>query len=326
MHESRQCGLGRRRDRVDLATAHGLNLRVGVGDDLEGDRVELRLLAVPLRVLLEDHALALRVAGHVERAVRDRVAVVTADAVVPVVVELLTLEREARVDVAEQVAVVRERLALLPEEGHRLAVALGPSDVRVANGGRDVAGRVRDDLPRVDVVRRRDRLGLVAEPVPVGVLLDRDPEELLGGHHLRRHVEVILALVVDDVGAANDRRTGDDGSVERVLIRVAEVEAGDRLLEAEDHCLLGRARGGSARDVRKRLRKRGRMKRRSRVRALPGRHRGSGAGQPKYGDHRCSEEPDPSMHWIYPPFGAHREPRRRRQLAPTLPRSVRHVL
>src|SRR5262249_12157219 len=129
-----QTSLRRRSDRVDLATPHSLDLGVGVGDDLEGDRVQTSLLAVPLRVLLQDHALARRVGGHVERPVRDRMAVVTAYAVVPVVVELLTLEGEAREDVAEEVAVVRERLALLPEEGHDLAVPadLRPSDVGVA--------------------------------------------------------------------------------------------------------------------------------------------------------------------------------------------------
>ena len=131
MHERRQCRLGRRSDRVDLATPHRLDLGVRVGDDLEDDRLETRLLAVPLGVLLQHHALVRRVAGHVERPVRDRLAVVTAHAVVPVVVEALALQREAREDVAEEVAVVGERLARLPVERHDLlAVGLGARDVR----------------------------------------------------------------------------------------------------------------------------------------------------------------------------------------------------
>src|SRR3954453_17474930 len=200
VHEHRQGALGGRRDRVDLAAAHCLDLRVGVGDDPEVDRAEIRLLAVPLRVLLYHDALARDIVGHVERAVRDRVAVVTAHAVVPVLVELLALERETRVDVPEQVAVVGERLTLLPVEGHDLlAVDLGPRDVGVADVGSDVVRRSDELLPRVDVVRRGDRAGLVAEPVPVRALLDPDLESLLVRLDLGRHVKVIVAVVVDDV-------------------------------------------------------------------------------------------------------------------------------
>ena len=82
-----------------------------------------------MRVLLQQHALVRRVAGHVERAVRDRLVVAADHAGVPVLVERAAttapagtaLEREAREDEPEEVAVVGECLAGLPAEGDRLA-------------------------------------------------------------------------------------------------------------------------------------------------------------------------------------------------------------
>ena len=58
-----------------------------------------------------------------------------------------------------------------------------------------------------------------------------------------------------------------------------------------------------------------------------GRHRSSRAGQQKYAGGSCHEEPDPSMHWMYPPFGARPEPRTAAPTRSDTPRrSVRHVL
>src|SRR5262249_16081294 len=83
-----------------------------------------------------------------------------------------------------------------------------------ADGGGNVVLRVDDLLPRVDEVRSGDRVRLVADPVPVRVLAGPELEDLLRGDDLRPHVVVVVALSVDDVGAAPDRRAADDGGGE----------------------------------------------------------------------------------------------------------------
>src|SRR5207245_624841 len=105
--ERQQVAAEGRRDRIDLAATHGLNLGVRVGDDLEVDLREARLLAGPERIRLQGRPLALRVVREVEGAVADGLAVATADAVRPDLVEILADERRRRIETAEDVLPVR---------------------------------------------------------------------------------------------------------------------------------------------------------------------------------------------------------------------------
>ena len=286
-----------RSDRVDLAGLHGVDLGRLSGVELPDDRLEMRLGTEPLRVGLEDQACARRPAREVERAIRDRILVgIAADAVGPERVERLAGERLLRVDVAEEVLVVGERL--LPVEGDLLlAVHLGPRDLVVADGGSDVVTRRDDLLPGVDVVGSRHRERLVADPVPVRVLANGDLEVVLGGHDLRCEVEDVLALLADHVVAANDRRLAEVRGPGAGEVDVGEVESAGILLHGEVDSAVRLSRSGRA-VGRKRVRERG-LRGRGRLRARGRPHGGSGARQCEHGYYsRCREEPDPFVHYV----------------------------
>ena len=179
-----------------------------------------------------------------------------------------------------------------------LLLALARRDVDVAHVSEAtlLPGSI-DLLPRADVVRRSDRLRPCGRASsswrPCG---SRSRGYFFVAFHLRRHVEAVLAVVVDQIGAADNRRTGDDGGVERVLVRIVEVEAGRRAARGRRPWLLRRASRGRARDACRRLRKRGRMERPTSSARARGRHRSSRAGQTEHGGDRCSQDPDPSVH------------------------------
>ena len=209
-------------DRVDLAAAHRLNLGVRVGDDLEVDLLQARLLAVPEGVGLQRRALALGVVREHERAVRDGLAVAAADAVRPDLVEVLARERRRRIDTAEQE--LPRRIRLLPLERDLLLALVGVAgDLVVAVAADEVVLRIDDLLPRVDEVLVRDG-DLLAAPVPVRVLADR-----VGERRLRRRSEETRSLTFWSLSFVMNapRMTGTrlDAGPELVAARQVRVEA-----------------------------------------------------------------------------------------------------
>ena len=169
--EGQQVDAEGRVDRVDLAAAHCLNLGVRVGDDLEVDLLQARLLAVPERIRLQRRALTLGVVGQDERTVGDGLAVVAADAVGPDLVEVLARERLRRIDAAEEE--LPRCIRLLPLERDLLRALVGVAgDLVVAVTADEIVLRIDDLLPRVDEVLVRDG-DLLAAPVPVRVRADR---------------------------------------------------------------------------------------------------------------------------------------------------------
>ena len=283
-----------REDRVDLAGTHGVDLRGLVGVELADDRLDGRLLAVPLAGL-EDQAGARSPAREVVRTVRDRLVVrIAADAVGPERVERLALQRPRRIDVAEEVLEVRERR--LPAEGDDLALGrhLGARDLVVADRRSDVVTRLHDLVPGIDVVGGRHRERLVADPVPHGALADIDLEGLLRGHDLRCEVGHVVALVVDHVVTADDRRLAEVGGPGTGEVLVREVESAGILLHREVDDLLRLAGSRRPRHGGKRPR-RGGLCGRPRARGRP--HGGSGAREREHShESSCREEPDPSVH------------------------------
>ena len=207
-------------DRVDFLVANqGVRLwrvRTGGCNDLADDRRDRRVGAVPAVVRLEDESLALRPRLEVVRAVGDRtflvaVARITADTVGPHAVPRHAVDREGRIDVAEEVLVVGERL--VPIEGDRLLAVLDSLVDEVIAGRRgNVVARLEELLPRPDEVIGRDgvRRRAVTDPVPVRVRADVDVQ--IGRRRLdgRGEVKHIRALLDDHVVAANDRRRSSE--------------------------------------------------------------------------------------------------------------------
>ena len=178
-------------DRVDLAAANRLDLRVRVRPEDEDDLAQIRLVRTPpLRVRSERHRLALRVVRHGEGAVADRLA-------------RLRVVRVVQPDVVEiglPVESVR-RIERVHEEGLPGSERLAEDDVEALA----VLARGRDRLDRVvaaaacDVVLRVDLLLPDVLEVLVG---DRDavaPDRLLLDLHGDRH-----GLRLDDLGALGE--------------------------------------------------------------------------------------------------------------------------
>ena len=282
-------------DRVDLAAAHRLNLGVRVRDDLEVDFLQLRLLAVPERVRLEGRPLAVRVVREDERAVRDRLAVVTADAVRPDLVEVEAGERLRRVDDAEDV--LPRCIRLLPLERDLLRALVGVAgDLVVAVATHDVVLRVDERLPRVDEVLVRDG-DLLAAPVPVGIGADRVRERRLRRLRARDEVEDVTELVVDVVRAADDRHDLD-GRPELAATRERRVEADDVLLLAEDEDVLRLPGRRRARHLRPGLRERRSRRSRARTRACAMPDRGCRRRDDEHRERRTGDQRDAFRHLV----------------------------
>src|SRR5207237_2914813 len=100
-------------------------------------------------------------------------------------------------------AVVSVRLSGLPVEDDRVgALDRVAADLVVPGRRCRLVVRIDDLLPGVREVRGGDR-DLLAAPVPDRVRADRNRQVRLRRGDGRRDVKMILALVVDDVRAAN---------------------------------------------------------------------------------------------------------------------------
>ena len=199
-------GLRRRVDGVDLAALEGLELRRGVGEELEHDLPGLRLGSPVVRVRDEVDLDALVPVGDLERAARPAVPVLHR---VVTVVPREDVAGEDPVDAAEELAPPGEGLG----ERHDGGVGVGVVDRRdavVAGPVEDVRA-VGDLVPGVAEVGRRDRRAVGPDRLRVDAV----------GHDL---------LAAD--GGERGRRSHEDARAVRPLAATRhDVEdAGHRLL------------------------------------------------------------------------------------------------
>src|SRR5262249_9506700 len=164
---------------VDVALPHRLQHQVSVREEFELDLAERRLRSAPVGVALEDDPVPGTVLREVERAIRYGLAVGTANAARPDLVEILAFEREGRIQpwtAGEEATPVRVRgagivgraLGRSPKE--RDAPETSMHEVRrvemvVRLTAGDVVARVVHLLECVDEVLVGDR-DLLAAPVP----------------------------------------------------------------------------------------------------------------------------------------------------------------
>ena len=295
-----------RRDRVDFAAAHGLDLGIRVLDDLEVDLGQARLLAVPERVRLQGRALTLRVVRKVERAVRDGLPVATANAVRPDLVEVLARECRRRIERREHARPVRIRAARevrratrgLPLEGDRRVALMGVVDrieVAVAGPTRCVGRRIVDLLERVDEVLVRHG-HLLAAPPPTRTRANRVRKRLRVRRRRRNDVLDPLALVVLHERAVQRLVGAEEAARELVAARQDGVEAVDVLLLAEDEDRLRLAAGSCPGHLCPRLCKRRRGRLCSGRAGDLGRRRGRGPCHYNHSGSRSHDEPEASVH------------------------------
>ncbi len=279
-----QCLLRLRVDRVDLATADLLDLRVRVRQELEHDPVELRLRPKPTsRVAGQRDAAAAVERGLEVRTVADRLARLRIDDVVsPDGEQVRTGERVCRQDNAttEEVLPVRERRA----EGdlHDLAFPCDALDLVVASLNDVVLqSRAHDCLVPEDEVLARDR-----DPVaPLCVLADvvRDPH--------RVELEVELA---DDVGLVGEVRLDQKGSAQNRCQEHAVPELSTVVAEEHVQTPVWASTLFGSKDERARL-----------LGVLTGRpayFRRAGSRQRKRQKHRPGKEPELTSMHLLPPF------------------------